>query len=67
VGSMCARARGGLLTPYPDLNYFDDDDNLKVTVDFRAVYASLLEQWLGTGADEVLPDARRVGRVSLVT
>jgi uncharacterized protein (DUF1501 family) len=64
---MGARARGGLLTPYPDLNYFDDDDNLKVTVDFRAVYASLLEQWLGTGADEVLPDARRVGRVSLVT
>jgi uncharacterized protein (DUF1501 family) len=64
---MGTRARGGLLTPYPDLNYFDDDDNLKVTVDFRAVYSSLLEQWLGTGADEVLPDAGRVGRVSLVT
>jgi uncharacterized protein (DUF1501 family) len=63
---MGARARGGLLTPYPDLNTFDDDDNLKVTVDFRAVYSSLLEQWLGTGADEVLPDARRVGRVALV-
>jgi uncharacterized protein (DUF1501 family) len=64
---MGSRARGGLLTPYPDLNYFDDDDNLKVTVDFRAVYSSLLEQWLGTGADEVLPDAGRVGRVALVT
>jgi uncharacterized protein (DUF1501 family) len=63
---MGARARGGLLTPYPDLNTFDDDDNLKVTVDFRAVYSSLLEQWLGTGADEVLPDAGRVGRVALV-
>jgi uncharacterized protein (DUF1501 family) len=64
---MGARARGGLLTPYPDLNVFDEDDNLKVTVDFRTVYASLLEQWLGTGADEVLPDASKVGRVSLVT
>jgi uncharacterized protein (DUF1501 family) len=63
---MGARARGGLLTPYPDLNAFDDEDNLKVTTDFRAVYASLLEQWLGTGADEVLPDAGRVGRVALV-
>jgi uncharacterized protein (DUF1501 family) len=63
---MGTRARGGLLTPYPDLNFFDEDDNLKVTVDFRAVYASLLEQWLGTGADEVLPDAGRVGRVQLV-
>ena len=48
------------------LNAFDGDDNLKVTTDFRAVYASLLEQWLGTGADEVLPDAGRVGRVALV-
>jgi uncharacterized protein (DUF1501 family) len=63
---MGTRARGGFLTPYPDLTTFDEDDNLKVTVDFRTVYASLLEQWLGTGADEVLPDARRVGRVALV-
>ena len=63
---MGTRARGGLLSPYPDLNAFDADDNLKVTTDFRAVYASLLEQWLGTGADEVLPDAGRVGRVALV-
>jgi uncharacterized protein (DUF1501 family) len=63
---MGTRARGGLLTPYPDLNAFDEDDNLKVTVDFRTVYSSLLEQWLGTGADEVLPDAKSVGRVPLV-
>jgi uncharacterized protein (DUF1501 family) len=63
---MGPRARSGILTPYPDLTAFDREDNLKVTVDFRTVYASLLEQWLGTGADEVLPDARRVGRVALV-
>jgi uncharacterized protein (DUF1501 family) len=63
---MGTRARGGFLSPYPDLNAFDANDNLKVTTDFRAVYASLLEQWLGTGADEVLPDAGRVGRVALV-
>jgi uncharacterized protein (DUF1501 family) len=53
----------GALDP---LRSFDRDDNLRVTVDFRAVYASLLEQWLGTGADEVLPDAGRLGRVELV-
>jgi uncharacterized protein (DUF1501 family) len=63
---MGTRARGGLLTAYPDLNAFDREDNLKVTVDFRAVYAGLLEQGLGTGADEVLPDAARVGRVQVV-
>jgi uncharacterized protein (DUF1501 family) len=63
---MGARARGGILSPYPSLGDFDREDNLKVTVDFRSVYASLLEQWLGTGADEVLPDAGRLGRLELV-
>ena len=66
-GMAWVRARAWrLLTDYPDLNAFDADDNLAVTIDFRAVYSSLLEQWLGTGADEVLPDAGRVGRVALV-
>jgi uncharacterized protein (DUF1501 family) len=59
------RVKPGLLTPYPDLRAFDREDNLKVTADFRAVYAGLLEGWLGTGADEVLPDAPRVGRVEV--
>ena len=34
------RARSGLLSEYPSLHDFDEDDNLKVTVDFRTVYAS---------------------------
>ncbi len=63
---MGPRARGGLLSAYPDLRSFDREDNLKVTVDFRAVYASLVEQWLGTDAGQILPDAGRVGRVELV-
>jgi len=63
---MGARARSGILSEYPSLRQLDREDNLQVSVDFRAVYAGLLEQWLGTGADEVLPDARRVGRVQLV-
>jgi uncharacterized protein (DUF1501 family) len=63
---MGSRVRGGVLSDYPDLTSFDREDNLKVTVDFRAVYASLLEQWLGTAADEILPDAKSVGRVQVV-
>ena len=37
-----------------------------MTIDFRRVYASLLEQHLGTDAASVIPNARRLGRVSLL-
>ena len=35
-------------------------------MDFRGVYASLIEQWLGTGADGIIPDAGAFPRVQLV-
>lgn len=60
------KVRSGLLSEYPSLHQFDDDDNLKVTVDFRTVYASLIEQWLGTDAAAVLPNAGSLGRIALV-
>jgi uncharacterized protein (DUF1501 family) len=60
------RAQGGILSEYPDLGRLDRQGNLAVTLDFRRVYSSLLEQWLGTGADEVIPRAGSFGRVQLV-
>jgi uncharacterized protein (DUF1501 family) len=60
------RARSGVLTDYPDLGRLDRQDNLAVTVDFRRVYASLLEQWLGTDAGDVIPNAGGFGRLQLV-
>ena len=60
------RAVGGVHSEYPDLGRLDDDDNLQVTIDFRRVYSSLLEQWLGTDASAVIPKADGFGRVSLV-
>jgi len=45
----------------------DRNGNLKETVDFRAVYASLAEEWFGVDAARVLPDAKRMPRLSLVT
>ncbi len=59
-------AASGILTDYPSLTDFDRDDNLKVTVDFRKVYASLIEGWLGTDAGEVIPNAGAFGRLALV-
>jgi uncharacterized protein (DUF1501 family) len=60
------RARPGVLTEYPSLSRLDREDNLQVTVDFRSVYSSLLEGWMGTDAGEVIPNARGFGRVALV-
>ena len=60
------RARGGILSEVPDLSALDRNDNLAVTLDFRRVYASLLEGWMGTDAAAVLPDAGSAGRLALV-
>jgi len=60
------RAAGGILSDYPSLTDLDGEDNLKVTVDFRKVYASLIEGWLGTDANEVIPNANAYGRLALV-
>ncbi|HEY2602695.1 MAG TPA: DUF1501 domain-containing protein [Thermoleophilaceae bacterium] len=60
------RVQSGVLTDYPDLNRLDSEDNLAVTVDFRRVYASVLEQWLGTDASAVIPNAGALGRLQLV-
>lgn len=60
------RAAPGILTDYPSLTELDRDDNLRVTVDFRKVYASLIEGWLGTSADEVIPRSGAYGRLALV-
>jgi len=43
----------GLLNPLPDLSNLDDGD-LKFTVDFRQVYATMLQNWLGADARAVL-------------
>jgi hypothetical protein len=63
---MGTQARSGLLTPYPSLKDLDRQGNLRVVVDFRSVYASLIEQWLGTSADGVIPDAASFGRLQVV-
>jgi uncharacterized protein (DUF1501 family) len=60
------RALGGILTEYPSLTDLDPEKNLKVTVDFRRVYASLIAQWLGTDPAEVIPNAGSFGQVQVV-
>jgi uncharacterized protein (DUF1501 family) len=63
------RVRGRMIGEFPGLgaNGLDSDGNLVATADFRAVYSSLLEQWLGVDAARVIPGASSFGRPALIS
>jgi uncharacterized protein (DUF1501 family) len=61
-----SRTRGQMAGEFTGLERLDDDGNLRASMDFRAVYCSLLEQWFGTDAGAIVPDAGRFGRPVLV-
>ena len=60
------RVRGTMIGEFPGLDQLDEDGNLRATSDFRAIYSALLEQWLGTEASAVVPDAGRFARPALL-
>ena len=44
----------GLVNPYPSLENLDDNGDLIFNTDFRDVYATLLEGWMGADSHKVL-------------
>jgi uncharacterized protein (DUF1501 family) len=61
------RAAGTQVGEFPGLaSGLDKDGNVRATSDFRAVYAALLEQWLGFDAARVIPGAGKFQRPRLV-
>ncbi|HEX6799925.1 MAG TPA: DUF1501 domain-containing protein [Ktedonobacterales bacterium] len=46
--------QGGIYGEPPDLNQLDDAGNLIFTTDFRAIYATVLDRWLGAPSTAVL-------------
>ena len=46
--------RGGIYGEPPDLNQLDNYGNLTHTTDFRSVYATILQGWLGAPASAIL-------------
>jgi uncharacterized protein (DUF1501 family) len=63
---MGTRAAGGMVGEFPGLSQLDEDDNLRHTVDFRAVYRGLTEQWLGVSPEGIVPDYGRFTAPTLV-
>ena len=66
VGTQAAGKMVGEFPGLADKTGLDDDGNLIETADFRAVYSSLLEQWLDTDAGPVIPEAKSFPRPTLV-
>ncbi len=60
------KAQGQMVGEYPGLATLDANDNLRATSDFRAMYCSLLEQWLGHDAGPIIPGASGFARPTLV-
>lgn len=61
------RASGRMIGEFPGLTTLDREGNLRATSDFRALYASLVESWLGgAAASDVVPDAGSMPRYAVV-
>ena len=58
--------QGQMVGEFPGLQSLDEDDNLVHTVDFRAIYCSLLEQWFDQDAAAVIPGASGFARPALI-
>ena len=61
-----SRVTGRMVGEFPSLHDLDADGNQRVNVDFRGIYASLLEQWFDHDAVAVLPGADRFPRHALI-
>ncbi|MBA2333200.1 MAG: DUF1501 domain-containing protein [Actinobacteria bacterium] len=57
-----SRVRGTMIGEFPGLATLDRDGNLRATSDFRGLYSAVLEDWLGTDAEAIIPGAKRFAR-----
>ncbi|MDW8141636.1 MAG: DUF1501 domain-containing protein, partial [Candidatus Bipolaricaulota bacterium] len=48
------KVKGGLHGEHPSLRKLDDNGDLIHSIDFRSVYATILEDWLGADAKTIL-------------
>ena len=63
VGS---RVNGTMVGEFPGLAKLDAHGNLRATSDFRGIYSAVLEQWLGTDAEAIIPGARSFARPRVI-
>jgi uncharacterized protein (DUF1501 family) len=62
-----SRTTGKMVGEFPGLTKLDENENTLMTVDYRSIYCSILEQWFQTEAGLVIPGASSFARPLLVT
>ena len=61
------QASGGLIGEYPGLGTLDPQGNLRATSDFRGLYSTLVEGWLGGAeAKDIIPGAATLPRYEVL-
>jgi uncharacterized protein (DUF1501 family) len=60
------RVRGQMIGEWPGLAQLDEDENIRGTSDFRALYSSIVEQWFGVDAGAVIPGAAGFARPAVI-
>jgi uncharacterized protein (DUF1501 family) len=64
---MGSQVRGQMIGEFPGLSSgLDSEGNLRATSDFRGLYCALLEQWLGTDAAGIVPNAAAYPRPAVI-
>jgi uncharacterized protein (DUF1501 family) len=63
IGSQVA---GTMIGEFPGLSKLDENGNLRATSDFRGLYAAILEDWLSTDADGIIPGAGAFARPKIL-
>ncbi|MGH2906364.1 MAG: DUF1501 domain-containing protein [Solirubrobacterales bacterium] len=62
-----SRVKRQLLGEWTGVAQLDEDDNMRASLDFRALHSAVLDQWFQFDAARVLPNARRFAAPSILT
>ncbi|MFT4048445.1 MAG: DUF1501 domain-containing protein [Solirubrobacterales bacterium] len=62
-----SRVKRQLLGEWTGLTQLDADDNMRASLDYRALHGAILDQWFGFDAARVMPNIRKFSLPSILT
>lgn len=62
-----SRVRRQLLGEFTGVDVLDEDENMRPSLDYRALHAAILDQWFGFDAARVMPNVRRFAAPEILT